>query len=162
MSERPLDLVLAARLSIHPNGDGGCRIEPDGEHNFQILNQDEIHMVRSLEEGRSMTLLLELGGEYGASICGLSFGETSDEALRAEPRLDTAGGYYAGSPFKFSPGPDGSALLTVVNDPAENCYRGGLWFFDIWPAGKGPIHRIDPKIYNKGDGDDRPRPGETR
>lgn len=154
MFERADD--LAARLTIHPAPGGGCWIEPDGEYNFQILERDQIHMIRPLPPAESLTLRLELGQEYGTTtIEFLSFGRSSEEARHAKRVLDTGGGYYLKSPFKIRPGSAGSALLTVVNDPAENRYFGGLWFFDVWPAGDGTIHRIDPKIYNKGDGLER-------
>lgn len=153
---------LAARLTFHPAPGGGCWIEPDNEYNVQIRNRDEIHMVRALKPGESLTLRLELGEEYGTTIQWLSFGRSSDDALRAERVIDTDGGYYPESPFKIQPGAAGSALLTVAHDPAAERFFEQLWYFDIWPTGRGPIHRIDPKIYNKGDGLERPAPGGAR
>ncbi len=150
----PLQLSeYALRLTIHPAPEGGCILEPDVEYNFQIRNGDEIHMLRVLENGESLSVQLILGDEYETTIKGLSFGRTSEEAQQAEPVLDTGGAYYLDTPFQISPGLSGSAVFTVVNDAAEKRYSGSLWYFDVWPAGKGH-HRIDPKIYNKGDGGD--------
>ena len=142
---------FAVKLAIHPVFGGGCTLVPDNEYNFEIRKGDEIHMLRPLPERQQLSLLLELAPGTGAAIRALSFGTTSEEALEAEQALDTGGAYYGASPFKIVPGPTGTAVLTVVNDPEAHRFFRQLWFFDVWPESGGPIHRIDPKIYNQGD-----------
>ena len=153
MTARTGDPDYAAELTVHPLP-GGCTIEQvDNEDNFQVQNGDEIHMVRPLEKEESVTLLIALGEEYGTTIAGLSFGRNSEAAYEADRELDTKGEYYGDTPYKLSPGPLGSVLVEVVN--ADGRYAEEPWFFDIWPK-ETRTGRIDPKIYNKGAGDDPP------
>lgn len=151
MSDPMNQLDVAATLVIHPIDGGGCTIVPDNEYNVEIQNDDEIHMVRPLGRGEEMRLQLQIAPETGLQIRALSFGTTSEEALEAEQVGYTGDGYYGTSPFKIAPGPTGTLFLTVVNDPYERRFRTELWYFDVWPEDGGPIHRIDPKIYNEGD-----------
>lgn len=151
MSDPMTRFDVAATLTIHPVEGGGCRIVPDNEFNFEVQNDDEIRMVRPLPAGEEWILHLVLSPGTGAQIRALSFGTTSDEALNAEQVRDTGGGYYGTSPFKLAPGPTGTLFLTVANPRNERRFKTELWYFDVWPGGGGPIHRIDPKIYNEGD-----------
>lgn len=136
-------------LSVRRDTDGSYSLIPDNELNFEVLNGDELHMLRPLAQDESAPILLKL--EDGEAIAGLSFGKTSKEALHHEKTRDTGGAYYPGTSFKVSPGPlPGSISLTIVRDSDhEDLYAWSPWYFDIWPEGGGP--RIDPKIYNKGD-----------
>lgn len=151
----PVETVYWVTLSVRCDTEGSYSLIPDNELNFEVRNGDEIHMLRPLGRGQAAPILLKL--EDGASIAGLSFGKTSEEALRHEKTRDTGGAHYPGTSFKVSPGPlPGSVSLTIVRDPDhEDLYDWKPWYFDIWPEGGGP--RIDPKIYNKGDQDPPPK-----
>jgi hypothetical protein len=164
----PASTVYAIQVTVEPS-ENGPMLVPDQEYNFEVLWEDELHMVRPLFAGDETTLLLTLSPAYGTTIRGVSFGRRSDRARVNDVTNDTGGFYYQDSPFKVSPGPNGSVQVTVIHDAAENRYRTERWFFDIWPQGGSSADRIDPQIYNKtpgggsdgGSGSDRDTPRQA-